>query len=289
MADLDDLSFDSGPAPPPAPRPPAAPPLWPAAGIILFLVAALAGLWYFAGRDRPPASQPKLVTQTTVTLPKRESPRVAEPGENIELPPLDQSDSVVRTLVAKLSAHPVVAAWLTTDGLVRNMAVVIANVADGETPAKHLRAIRPSGTFTVRQSGGLTVIDAASYARYDGMAAAVDGVDARGVARFYATIKPRLAEAYGELGTNDPNLDHAVERAIVTLLRTPLPADPVQVRPAKLSYEFADPSLEGLSKAQRQLLRIGPRNMRVVHNKLREIARYLGIADSSLPPDAPRS
>jgi hypothetical protein len=50
-------------------------------------------------------------------------------------------------------------------------------------------------------------------------------------------------------------------------------------------FAFEDPALESLSPPQRQLLRMGPRNARIVQQKLREIAPYLGI---DLPADAKR-
>ena len=281
MPDFDDLSFRGAPAAEPPP-PPAGPPLWPPIAIAA-LVAVLGALWYFGSRGSapPPAAvTQKGVAQTTVDL-KRGA---AEPGEAIDLPPLDQSDEVVRALAARLSSHPVAAAWLTTNGLVRNLTVTIVNIAQGETPAKHLRPLRPSGAFAVKESRGLTWIDPASYARYDGIAAAVEGLDARGVARFYATIKPRVEEAYRDLGAPGGDVDRTLERAIVMLLRTPIVDDDVQVRAGKMSYDFANPALQDLTKAQRQFLRMGPRNVRIVKAKLREVAGYLGIPDAALPP-----
>ena len=284
MADFDDLSLTRVPEPDePAP---AGPPLWPPIAIGV-LILSLVGLWYYVSRSRTPANTRPAVAETTVDLPKQAARLPAEPGEAIDLPPLDESDGLVRTLVARLSSHPTLAAWLTTDRLIRNIAVVVANIADGETPAKHLRAVRPSGSFAVRQSGGLTWVDPAGYRRYDGIADAVQSLDARGVARFYATVKPRLVEAYRDLGGPDGDIDRTLERAIVVLLKTPIVDRDVQLRAVKLSYAFADPALEGLPKAQRQFLRMGPRNMRIVQAKLREVARYLGIPDSALPP--PRS
>ena len=288
MADFDDLPLDrdgSAPAVAPAPRPPAGPSVWPLLAVAA-LIAGLVALWYFGGRRTtpPPAATPAGAAQTTVDLPRRQ----AEPGEAINLPPLDQTDAIVRTLVARLSAHPAVAAWLTTDGLIRNFTVVLTNVADGETPAQHLQPLRPKGTFATRQSGGLTWIDPASYARYDGAAAAVEGLDARGAARLYATLRPRIDNAYRDLLGGDTNFDRTLERAIVMLLRTPIADDQVQLLTGKMSYAFADPGLEALTEAQRQFLRMGPRNMRIVKTKLREVAGYLGIPDSALPPPGGR-
>jgi hypothetical protein len=70
------------------------------------------------------------------------------------------------------------------------------------------------------------------------------------------------------------------------LLRTPVTDKDVQLRTEKVTYTFADPALEDLTAAQRQFLRMGPRNMRIVKAKLREVAGFLGIPDSALPPVA---
>jgi hypothetical protein len=285
MARFDDLSFD--PDRPPAPDPltaeePTRSTAWLIAGVLL-LVLSVGALWFFVLRGRmAPAS--KTVAETSVDLPRPSARHAAEPAEAIDVPPLDESDGVVRTLVERLSSHPAVAAWLTTKGLIRNLTVVIANIADGETPATHLAPLRPQGSFSTRTSGGLTWIDPASYRRYDGIAAAVEGLDARGVARFYATIKPRIQEANRDLAGRDGDFDQTVQRAIVMLLRTPIVERDVQLRTEKVSYRFADPALEDLTAAQRQFLRMGSRNVRIVKAKLREVAGFLGIPDSALPP-----
>ena len=286
MADFDDLSFDSGPAAAPPSPAKTGPPLWPVA-LSAVLVAGLGALWYFGGRDGAPpptTTTIKGVAQTTVEVPRQPARLQAEPGEQIDLPPLDQTDAIVRTLVGRLSSHPTVAAWLTTDGLIRNLTVSIANIAEGETPAKHLRPLRPKGAFAARPSGGALWVDPASFARYDGIASAVEALDARGAARFYATVKPRLDDAYRDLGAGDAEFDRTVERAIVMLLKTPSIDENVQVREVKLTYDYANPSLQGLTKVQRQFLRMGPRNVRIVKAKLREVAKYLGIPDTALPP-----
>ena len=61
------------------------------------------------------------------------------------------------------------------------------------------------------------------------------------------------------------------------LLNTPVIEEPVQLSSKSVSYEFADERLQSLSSAQRQFLRMGPRNMRLVKAKLRELAPLLGL------------
>ena len=77
-----------------------------------------------------------------------------------------------------------------------------------------------------------------------------------------------------------------LERAIVELLRTPVVTGDVRLQPSPVTYAYADPRLESLSPAQKQLLRMGPRNVSIIKRKLREIATALGIPDSRLPAES---
>jgi hypothetical protein len=200
----------------------------------------------------------------------------------VNLPPLDQTDGIVRQLVSGLSANPSIAAWLTTDGLIRHFTAGVQNVASGGSPAEHARALAPARPFQVRSQGGRTVIDPRSYARYDVIAEAAASVDPEGAARVYGTLKPRIEEAYRELGIADASFDDTLERAIVLLLRTPVVTGPVEVVPRGAGYAFADPRLEDLAPAQKQLLRMGPANVQRVQTALRRIARSLGIPEDRL-------
>lgn len=193
-----------------------------------------------------------------------------------DLPPLDLTDPVVRELLSGLSSRPELAAWLATDGLVRNIAVAVDNVARGSTPSAHLRRLAPQRPFVAQARGESFVIDPQSYRRYDGVADTVAALDANGLARAYVTLRPRLQEAYDELG-NEGTFDDAVQRAIARLLSTPVLEREVGIRPSPVLYQFADERLERLTGAQKQLLRMGPRNVGLIQDKLRELAGALRI------------
>jgi hypothetical protein len=220
----------------------------------------------------------RVQTEQQVAEADKAQPLEPVSGEEIDLPPLGETDPVVRQLVSALSSHPRVAAWLTTDQLIRNFTVVVVNISNGRSPARHLGAVRPTGEFIADEDGEIARIDARSYRRYDEYADAVGALDAEGTARLYATLKPRIQDAYRELGYPDGDFDRAMERALVELLNTPDIDGDVMLTPKSVSWEFAEPKLQSLSGAQRQFLRMGPRNMRIVKGKLREIAPLLGIA-----------
>ncbi len=249
--------------------------LWLAALLVVVGIGAVA--YFVYGRRPAPSPPPKAVEATEVPV----RPLGGTP-ERVAVPPLDESDGVVRDLVRKITSHPAALAWLATNGLIRNFTVVVTNVSEGLTPATHLRALRPSTPFRVLKRGDRLVIDPKSYERYDGIAAAAASIDAAGAARLYATLKPRIQEAYGQLGMPPDSFDGALERTIVALLRVPVIEGPVRVEPKGIGYRYADPDLEGLTAAQKHLLRTGPRNVRIIQGALREIALALGVLPGRL-------
>jgi Protein of unknown function (DUF3014) len=265
MADFDELKLDKSAAPPPPPQP-----RWILIIALAVLLVAAVALWFYF-RSPPDVAenvQPNAVVTRTL------EPAAKAPAE---LPPLDASDAMVRDLVRALSQHPTVASLLTTDQLIRTFAVSIRNIAEGDTPSRHLKTIQPGGALKTERRGNRTYIDPASYARFDPHAAAVQGIDPAGAAQVYRTLKPRLEEAYREVAGPEANFERAFAQAIARLLATPVVEGPIAVKPTVAGYAYADPALESLPRAQQQLLRMGPANVRIVQEKLRAIAREIGV------------
>ncbi len=250
------------------------------------LVIAVLVTGYFVFRpqnDETPTDEAAAGASSTPATPDREA--LGAEADVVEVPPLDASDAFVREFVGKLSSHPTVAAWLATDDLIRTFTVVVTNIAEGQPPAaRNVRALRPSGEFTAAESGEEIYLDPRSYARFTGIATAASSIDPAGAAQIYTTLKPRIEEAYRELGYPDTPFDQTLERAIVVLLQTPIREARPTLRPAGAEgFAFADPTLEALQPAQKQLLRFGPDNERAVQTALRRIAEALGIPRSRLP------
>jgi hypothetical protein len=275
MADFEEVQLDRTPGP--TAQPPSR--LLPAV-ILVVVCCALAAGWYYMRRN---ADAGRSVTVHDENIVPQAT--AAAPVAATQLPPLDESDALVRELVGALSRHPIVAAWLTTDQLIRTFAVSVMNVASGDTPAAHLSTIRPERRFQTRQRGSHAYIDPRSYSRFDAHAAAVSGFDPEGAGRLYTRLKPRIEEAYREVAGPNASLDRAVQQAIAQLLATPVVEGDIAVEPRTVGYAYADPTLESLSPAQQQLLRMGPQNVRLVQQQLRAIARQIGIDDSSLPAE----
>lgn len=282
MEPLDDFRLDSGPEPPPLLEPEQD--SWPTMVIIAILLVLVAVAIAVVVMRRPATDTSRSIS----TAPNQVQARPREPlGPAVEpavVPSLDLSDPFVRQALQRLSSRPELAAWLATDGLIRSFVVSVENVATGQSPVRHLRVLAPAAPFAAERRGADFVIDPRSFARYDGLADTLASMDPGALARLYSTLKPRLVEAYKDLGHPEGDIDGAIERAFVLLLQVPVAEGMTPLRQGVLSYKFNQAELEDLEPAQKHLLRMGPRNVRLVQDQLRAIARELGIPFDRLPP-----
>lgn len=248
--------------------------------VLALILIAAAAIGYFSFRRPSPAAPQTAVAATAppaVTVPARPREGPLVEAEQIDLPPLSGMDAIVRDFVMRLSSHPRVLAWLATKGLIENFTLATVTISEGKTPVRQWAALRPRGRFTVTKAAGGTRLDPRSYRRYDEFAAAIGGLDPADTARLYLTLKPRIIEAYRNLGYPEGDFDPVLERAMAVLLATKEIGGDLALTEKTLTYGYADPSTEALPLAQKQLLRMGPDNMRVVQNTLREIAVQLDL------------
>lgn len=260
--------------PPQQAEPPKAPSRGKVLGILIALMVLGVVASYF-GLKRQVEPPP------VVTAPSVVDAGVAEAPAEVSLP---ESDGRIRDLAGKLSVDPELARWLQEQDLARRFTASVSNIAEGESPRTSLSFMAPAGAFEVgaAEANGRSVIAPLSYARYDLVARVLGSVDVSGAAMVYRELKPLIDQAYREIAPPDQTFETAFGRAIQHLLAVPVPQGPVEVEPKGALYVYASPELEGLSKAQKHLLRMGPGNMRVIQAKLRELRTAL-----SLPTPAP--
>jgi hypothetical protein len=283
MPELDEFELSRTGAPEePGPPPPEPPPsrdlrLGAVAATAVGVLAAAAVGYLALRRSMNPAPTPMPAPRPAVTATTLPSPSPTA----IALPPLDESDALVRELAGRLSLARPLAAGLLRQGLIRIATAAVANVAEGDSPAPHLSFLAPRGGFAVATRRGRLVVDPRSYARYDAAANAVAAVDAAALADLYRQLGPLFEVAYRELGAPEGTFSRALARAIDALVRTPVADGDVEVEALGHGievYRFVDPRLEGLPPSPKHLLRMGPDNARKVQAKLRELAQALGLA-----------
>lgn len=251
---------------------------------ILVILAAAAAVTYFVfmKKTKPPA-EPAPVAEAAA--PAEPDKSLAGAGEPLAFPAvgLGASDPAVREFAAALSTNPEFAKWLLTKDLIRKFVVSVDNVANGLSPRPHIDFFAPQGVFRVARTKAGTSVDPAAYKRYDPVVAVALSLDAAAAARLYRAVKPLIKEAYDELGYPGDDFDDTLVRAMGELLETPVVEGPIKLEQKVLSFAMTDPVLEGLSPAQKQLLRLGPQGVRAAHDKIKELAAALGVPASRLP------
>ena len=202
-------------------------------------------------------------------------PTPAPTAAPLVLPALDESDDFVREMVTALSAHSELARWLAQTALVRTLTAVTVNVATGESPRPHLLFLAPKTRFAATRAGRTLVPDPGSFAGYDVMADAVASLDPAATAALYRNLEPLFEVAFKDFGMPDTRFRTILHQAIDNLLAVPeLPAD-VALVPHATSFRYGNPRYEQLSPAQKQFLRMGPKNVKVIQGQLRGFQQAL--------------
>lgn len=192
------------------------------------------------------------------------------------LPLLNDSDQLIRDGVVSLTRHEGVNAWLSPNELIRKFVAFVDGVAVGQVVKDPVWILAPEGPFLAQQiSEKVYLLDGASYKRYDFFTAVVVSLDARRAAEFFVLVRPMLQQAYDELGYPNRKFDDVVFQAIGRLLETPVINEPIRLVRPVVMYQFENKKLESLSAAQKQLIRMGPKNTRTLQVKLSEIALEL--------------
>lgn len=192
------------------------------------------------------------------------------------LPLLDESDQLIRDGVVSLTRHEGVNGWLAPSELIRKFVAFVDNVAHGQVAKEPVRVLAPEGPFLVTTIDETTfAIDPASYDRYNLFTEIVLSVDARRAAEFYHLLRPLVHSAFNELGYGDRSFDDVLFQATGRLLETPVIEGPIRLKRPVVMFKFEDDKLESLSPAQKQMIRMGPRNTRMLQAKIGEVALEL--------------
>jgi hypothetical protein len=238
--------------------------IWTALAVLALLV--FAGAAWFLTRPPPPPAQ----------APQSMAPVPQKPADT-PLPPPGESDARVRNLRGPISTRPELSRWLSEPDLIERWAVVADNLAEDVSPRKQLSMLAPPQGFTVLEKKGRVLMDPRSFQRYDTFGDVVASIDAKAFAAAVRELHPILESAYHRLGYPDRSLDALAQKALQRLINAPLAEGAVELQPKGALYRFADDKLESQGPVEKHLLRMGPRNTRLIQAKARELAAELGL------------
>ncbi|MGZ8189765.1 MAG: DUF3014 domain-containing protein [Methylococcaceae bacterium] len=268
--------------------------------VIILVIFAGAGGFYFAKKMTNGITIPDIPTLTVPftaqeELSKSDAPdneteatvdsetvadnleELPQAEEQIILPELDSSDEWVREALTQVS--PGLAQWLDTDQLIRNYMIIINDFSQGLRIDKHMRFVGFTQPFTADEKAAGLFMASKSYQRYNKLAAAIAAMDEQAVVTMYKKMKPLLLQVFAEFSyPEEYSLDGIFTKAAEQILAAPVIDGQIALVRHSIRYKFADPALEALNPVQKQMIRMGPENTRIIQDKVRLLVE--GLSDS---------
>ncbi|MFZ5440883.1 MAG: DUF3014 domain-containing protein [Myxococcota bacterium] len=202
---------------------------------------------------------------------------------------VDEGDALLKQLAARWSADAEYARWLDSLSL-RHLVSATLLVAEGNSPRPALPFLSLSAPFSVREEQGpppprkkkgppppreeRLFISAESTARYDVLVKVLGSVDAAAAGDAWARLEPYCDAAFGEISRPGTRFRDTLTTAVKRVLAVQVPEGELEVVGRGGVYVFKDPALEARSALDKQLLRMGAANAKVLQEQLRVFAAH---------------
>ncbi|KFZ28439.1 hypothetical protein IDAT_09010 [Pseudidiomarina atlantica] len=272
--------------------------------IPLLLVILLAGvlIWFVTRDDSPEQPQPvqEIAAPATATDDEEDNGLVEEPAETVELgePEIPETPTVAEPEVAevepeielpslnesseeilsRIEAEEQSIEPLRSEQLIRDAVVFVDNLRNGVVVRDAALIEGPQTKFRALEQDGKIYIDPRSYDRYNSIVDWFVSFDTEVMLTLMNDYEPLVREALAEIGYPDTDPKTVILDAIEVLNATPSVGTVIELSDETVMYRYADPALEALPDAQKQMLRMGPDNIRRVKLKLEQLREALTAA-----------
>ncbi len=183
------------------------------------------------------------------------------PASAAPLTPQD-GDELLRGQLAAAGAKTILLKLLANEQPLEVSAALIDGLGHGVILGKFLPGGLHSEAFSVVTQDDGIYMSPASFLRYDRFADAIAALDVSVLVNAFHLLRPLYEQSYGYLGLDPSDFDNAVIRTLDLVLATPEIGEPIALKPKAVMYIYLDPALESLPAVQKQLLRMGPDNIR---------------------------
>ena len=254
-----------------------------AAGVVL-----LTGIWPPEEKPAsfvttpPPAPLPAPVVDEIEEPTPEPPPAPTEPIEE-PLPRLEESDDAVRDALGDIPLGTAGQQFLMPGNIIERSASLIYLMAQGDVPYKLLPVSRPKATFPISDDGTQVITDPAGFERYDALTQWLESLELKPLLSSLEWFIPLFREAWSYYGEDPAAFDMAVVMTLDLVIATP----EVDLSEARLIRKeavwiFEDPAIEELAPIQKQVLRMGPENAKILKAKAAEM-RGLWLSQLSEP------
>ena len=255
------------------------------AGLIVALLLAIAGgvvlltgIWPLEEKPAPAVTTPPpapppapIVAEIEEPTPQPPPPAPAAAPVEEPLPRLEESDDAVRDALGDIPLGTAGQQYLIPGNIIERSTSLIYLMAQGDVPYKLLPVSRPKAAFPFSDDGEQVVADPAGFERYDALTEWIESLDLESLLSSLEWFIPLFREAWSYYGENPAAFDMAVVMTLDLMIATP----EVDLSGARLTRKeavwiFEDPAIEGLWPIQKQMLRMGPENAKILKAKAAE-------------------
>ena len=257
------------------------------AGLIVVLllvisggVVLLTGIWPAGEKPAPvvtappPAPLPAPVVAEIEEPTPEPQPSPPPPPAPVEepLPRLEESDDAVRDALGDIPLGTAGQQYLMPGNIIERSASLIYLMAQGDVPYKLLPVSRPKAAFPISDDGTQVVTDPAGFERYAALTQWLESLELEPLLSSLEWFIPLFREAWSYYGEDRAAFDMAVVMTLDLVIATP----EVDLSEARLIRKeavwiFEDPAIEGLAPMQKQVLRMGPENAKILKAKAAEM------------------
>lgn len=208
---------------------------------------------------------------------------VVETAPSPTPPPLNKSDSYLKTSISELDNGQELVSLLVNEEIIRKVVRAVYGLSEGRVVQQFRPIHSPKGTFKAQTMGVKTTEDGQplyrisreNEQRYASYIAAVSMINNTAFESLYQFYLPTFESAYAELGLTDGNFHSTLIKAIDVILNAP-PVDSalILVQPT-VAFKYQNSDIEKLPAAHKLMLRMGTENSEALKLELREIKRKL--------------
>ena len=255
------------------------------AGLIVILLLAisggvvlLTGIWPAQEKQPAPvvtAPPPEPLPAPIVAEmeePTPQPPPAAPETTEVPLPRLEESDDAVRDALGNIPLGTAGQQYLMPSNIIERSASLIYLMAQGDVPYKLFPVSRPKAAFPISDDGSQVVTDPAGFERYDALTQWLESLELEPLLSSLESFIPLFREAWSYYGEDRTAFDMAVVMTLDLVIATP----EVNLSEARLIrkegvWRFEDPAIEGLAPIQKQVLRMGPENAKILKAKAEQM------------------
>lgn len=193
---------------------------------------------------------------------------LADLSEETESLAIEKSDDSFKGAVAQVSEN--LAQWFGAKDVIHQYIFLINDISQNQILAKNRKFLQPPKKLEVQKDGQGLYLDEKSYQRYDDFAQTIDQINVNKGVGVYQAFKPLLNHVYKLFSYPDTyQLDDIFLKAAANVIKAPVVEDRISLVKHSLLYKFEDKKLEELSAVEKQMLRMGPKNTKIIQAKLR--------------------